>query len=106
MQHGEKFKENIQKHQKQKRISKGTAKTYIKNRRQSTGFGTEALYFLWRDTRMKKTMFDPAEQKKIGMLTPSSNTALEPICSRMLVTFGTPFISSILFHKPSYRTHS
>ncbi|TGE32031.1 aspartate/glutamate racemase family protein [Desulfosporosinus sp. Sb-LF] len=33
---------------------------------------------------MQKTMFDPAEQKKIGMLTPSSNTALEPICSRMV----------------------
>lgn len=33
---------------------------------------------------MQKTMFDPTEQKKIGMLTPSSNTALEPICSRMV----------------------
>lgn len=33
---------------------------------------------------MQKTMFDPKEQKKIGMLTPSSNTALEPICSRMV----------------------
>ncbi len=33
---------------------------------------------------MPKTMFDPTEQKKIGMLTPSSNTALEPICSRMV----------------------
>lgn len=33
---------------------------------------------------MLKTMFDPTEQKKIGMLTPSSNTALEPICSRMV----------------------
>jgi len=33
---------------------------------------------------MKKMMFDPTEQKKIGMLTPSSNTALEPICSRMV----------------------
>ncbi|MHB1654436.1 MAG: maleate cis-trans isomerase family protein [Desulfitobacteriaceae bacterium] len=33
---------------------------------------------------MNKTMFDPIEQKKIGMLTPSSNTALEPICSRMI----------------------
>lgn len=33
---------------------------------------------------MKKTIFDPTEQKKIGMLTPSSNTALEPICSRMV----------------------
>lgn len=33
---------------------------------------------------MQKTMFDPTEPKKIGMLTPSSNTALEPICSRMV----------------------
>lgn len=33
---------------------------------------------------MKKTMYDPTEPKKIGMLTPSSNTALEPICSRMV----------------------
>lgn len=33
---------------------------------------------------MSKTMFDPNEPKKIGMLTPSSNTALEPICSRMV----------------------
>lgn len=33
---------------------------------------------------MKKTMFDPLEQKKIGMLTPSSNTTLEPICSNMV----------------------
>lgn len=33
---------------------------------------------------MNKTMFDPEEQKKIGMLTPSSNTVLEPICSKMV----------------------
>lgn len=33
---------------------------------------------------MQKTMYDPTEQKKIGMLTPSSNTALEPICSKMV----------------------
>jgi len=37
-----------------------------------------------RSLSMQKTMFDPTEQKKIGMLTPSSNTALEPICSRMV----------------------
>lgn len=33
---------------------------------------------------MKKTMYDEKEQKKIGMLTPSSNTTLEPICSNMV----------------------
>lgn len=33
---------------------------------------------------MKKVIFDPLEQKKIGMLTPSSNTTLEPICSNMV----------------------
>lgn len=33
---------------------------------------------------MKKVIFDPKEQKKIGMLTPSSNTVLEPICSNMV----------------------
>lgn len=33
---------------------------------------------------MKKVMFDENEQKKIGMLTPSSNTTLEPICSNMV----------------------
>lgn len=33
---------------------------------------------------MAKRMFDPTEQKKIGMLTPSSNTVLEPLCSRMV----------------------
>jgi len=33
---------------------------------------------------MIKTFSDAAEQKKIGMLTPSSNTTLEPICSKMV----------------------
>lgn len=33
---------------------------------------------------MKKNLRDDGEQKKIGMLTPSSNTTLEPICSRMV----------------------
>lgn len=33
---------------------------------------------------MKKVIFDENEQKKIGMLTPSSNTTLEPICSNMV----------------------
>ncbi|MDL2273742.1 aspartate/glutamate racemase family protein [Oscillospiraceae bacterium OttesenSCG-928-G22] len=33
---------------------------------------------------MAKTMFSPSEPKKLGMLTPSSNTSLEPICSRMV----------------------
>lgn len=33
---------------------------------------------------MKKVLFDENEQKKIGMLTPSSNTTLEPICSNMV----------------------
>lgn len=33
---------------------------------------------------MEKVIYDPNEQKKIGMLTPSSNTVLEPICSNML----------------------
>lgn len=33
---------------------------------------------------MKKVFVDATEPKKIGMLTPSSNTALEPICSNML----------------------
>lgn len=33
---------------------------------------------------MNKTIFDEKEQKKIGMLTPSSNTTLEPICSNMV----------------------
>ncbi len=33
---------------------------------------------------MKKVIYDPREQKKIGMLTPSSNTTLEPICSNMV----------------------
>lgn len=33
---------------------------------------------------MKKVLFDEKEQKKIGMLTPSSNTTLEPICSNMV----------------------
>lgn len=33
---------------------------------------------------MKKVIFDQQEQKKIGMLTPSSNTTLEPICSNMV----------------------
>lgn len=33
---------------------------------------------------MHKTIHNSVEQKKIGMLTPSSNTALEPICSRMV----------------------
>lgn len=33
---------------------------------------------------MKKVIFDSKEQKKIGMLTPSSNTVLEPICSNMV----------------------
>lgn len=33
---------------------------------------------------MKKVIFDEREQKKIGMLTPSSNTTLEPICSNMV----------------------
>ncbi len=33
---------------------------------------------------MKKVLFDEKEQKKIGMLTPSSNTTLEPICSSMV----------------------
>lgn len=33
---------------------------------------------------MKKIIFDENEQKKIGMLTPSSNTTLEPICSNMV----------------------
>ena len=33
---------------------------------------------------MKKVIFDEHEQKKIGMLTPSSNTTLEPICSNMV----------------------
>lgn len=33
---------------------------------------------------MKKVIFDEQEQKKIGMLTPSSNTTLEPICSNMV----------------------
>lgn len=32
---------------------------------------------------MQKVIFDKNEQKKIGMLTPSSNTTLEPICSNM-----------------------
>ena len=31
-----------------------------------------------------KTLFLKTEQKKIGMITPSSNTVLEPICSRMV----------------------
>lgn len=31
-----------------------------------------------------KVIEDKAEQKKIGMLTPSSNTTLEPICSNMV----------------------
>lgn len=33
---------------------------------------------------MNKVIYDPNEQKKIGMLTPSSNTTLEPICSNMV----------------------
>ena len=33
---------------------------------------------------MKKVIYDSREQKKIGMLTPSSNTTLEPICSNMV----------------------
>lgn len=33
---------------------------------------------------MKKEIYDPKEPKKIGMLTPSSNTVLEPICSSMV----------------------
>lgn len=33
---------------------------------------------------MNKTMYDSREQKKIGMLTPSSNTTLEPVCSAMV----------------------
>ncbi|MCD7835828.1 MAG: aspartate/glutamate racemase family protein [Lachnospiraceae bacterium] len=33
---------------------------------------------------MNKVMFASNEQKKIGMLTPSSNTTLEPICSGMV----------------------
>lgn len=32
----------------------------------------------------EKTIFDPREQKKVGMLTPSSNTVLEPVCSRII----------------------
>ena len=31
-----------------------------------------------------KVIDDKTEQKKIGMLTPSSNTTLEPICSNMV----------------------
>lgn len=33
---------------------------------------------------MEKVFYDKNEQKKIGMLTPSSNTTLEPICSKMV----------------------
>ena len=33
---------------------------------------------------MNKVLFNPTEPKKIGMLTPSSNTTLEPICSNMV----------------------
>lgn len=33
---------------------------------------------------MKKVIYDRNEQIKIGMLTPSSNTTLEPICSAMV----------------------
>lgn len=33
---------------------------------------------------MKKVLYDVKEQKKIGMLTPSSNTVLEPVCSNMV----------------------
>lgn len=33
---------------------------------------------------MSKVISDKNEQKKIGMLTPSSNTTLEPICSNMV----------------------
>lgn len=32
----------------------------------------------------RKVIADKNEQKKIGMLTPSSNTVLEPICSKMV----------------------
>ena len=33
---------------------------------------------------MSKTLNNPYEAKKIGMLTPSSNTVLEPLCSSMV----------------------
>lgn len=33
---------------------------------------------------MNKVLTDKTEQKKIGMLTPSSNTVLEPVCSHMV----------------------